>query len=135
MRKLLAFMLVFAFVATPLLAGSTMQTTPKVRYRYPKDEAELDLSEEENLIFTWKSSPSPAGGRSRYKFEIYKGFTYDIILKEYLKPTASKLEVPVETFKVGQLYTWQVKQRGEKSRDWSADCRWTFKVIKIDSEE
>ncbi|MGB2705638.1 MAG: hypothetical protein WBC74_02110 [Candidatus Omnitrophota bacterium] len=130
MKKVLLFTLAFVLVTAAVWAGSNMQSTPKVRYRHPKSEAIVDLSEKENLTFKWKSSPSPGGGRSAFRFELYKGFSYDVVLRENLEPTVLKLEVPAETFKPGQLYSWQVKQRSEKTRDWSADNRWTFEVIR-----
>lgn len=130
MRRILLFLFPLVLMAATVWAGSNMQSTPKVRYRYPKNEAVVDLRGEKNLTFKWKSSPAPGGGRSAFRFELYKGFTYDSVLREELEPTVLKMKVPAETFEPGQIYSWQVKQRGEKTRDWSADNIWTFEVVK-----
>lgn len=130
MKKLLLFTAVFLLLATPLCLAGYVQNTPLVRYVSPRNDSEVNLKAKESLTFSWKGSPIPGGGRSAYKFTLYKEFSYEVIAEEKLHPNVTTTEVPVEKFENGSIYSWQVKQRDEKTRKWNSDCRWSFKVIK-----
>jgi len=130
MKKLILFAMAFVLGATIVWAAGHRQATPLVRYTSPKNESTIELTKDESIEFKWKNSPMPGGGRDCFKFNIYKGFSYEIIVEEKLKSREITIEIPAEKLEDGQLYTWQVKQRDRKTRYWSADQRWTFTVKK-----
>lgn len=102
---------------------------PEVRYIAPKDESEISLKYKKNVIFSWKPTPIPSGGRVNYKFELYKGFGYERIFERKLSSRTFCLEVVTEKFEKG-VYSWFVKQRDRTSRRWSVPERWSFTVTK-----
>ena len=132
MKKLYAITLIFVTAITTLtFAGSdSRRIVPNVRYRAPRNDSIVDLTGKEILEFKWKSTPAPSGGRSAYKFNLYKGFGYETLVSEKLDHKIYSIEVPVDMLEDGGEYTWQVKQRGRKSRLWGIDNRWSFKVKK-----
>jgi len=136
MKKLLLFAAALLLLGTTLSLADMAQNTPAVRYVYPRNDSKVDLrkeegdEEEKTVRFRWKSSPVPGGGRSAYKFELYKDFSYEAMLREEFGPYTYGLEVPADKFENGSVYTWQVKQRDEKTRKWNKDNRWSFKIIK-----
>ena len=130
MKKLIPFILAGILISTLVLAGGDRERTPKVAYIGPGNDAVVNLKGEKSLTFMWKSGPVPGGGRVAYKFEIYKGFGYERVASETLDHDVFSKEVPAELFKSGELYSWQVKQRDRRTRLWSMDHRWSFKVVK-----
>ena len=130
MKKLLLSFLVFVTITTLVWAGGDRERTPRVRYIEPKKQAVVDLGDKEALTFEWKSTPIPGGGRMAYKFELYKGYGYETVVSETLRERIFSIEIPADKFKDGELYTWQVKQRDARTRLWSMDKRWSFKVKK-----
>ncbi|MDD3904900.1 MAG: hypothetical protein PHS46_00025 [Candidatus Omnitrophica bacterium] len=57
---------------------------PRVAYDEPKDQSVIDLSQENKLTFKWNMVPMPAGGREVFRFRVYKGFSYDVLVSEDL---------------------------------------------------
>ena len=50
MKKLLLCAMVFLFLAAPLCLAQHAIYTPNVRYMYPRNDSEVDLTEEESII-------------------------------------------------------------------------------------
>ncbi|MFH1593178.1 MAG: hypothetical protein ABID09_00600 [Candidatus Omnitrophota bacterium] len=130
MKKLFPLILAALFIATLVQAGGDRERTPKVPLLEPLNDAVVDLSGKESLLFRWKPSPRPGGGRIAYKFDLYKEFGYEAVFGEELEHDVYSIEVPVDKFENGALYSWQVKQRDARTRFWSMDHRWSFKVKK-----
>ncbi|NQU94804.1 MAG: hypothetical protein HQ549_01050 [Candidatus Omnitrophica bacterium] len=132
MKKLCVIVLIFVITITTLtFAGSdSRRIVPNVRYTTPRNDSIVDLAGKEVLEFKWKSTPAPSGGRSVYKFDLYKGFGYEVLASEKLGHKVYSIKAPVDMFEDGGEYTWQVKQRGRKSRLWGIDNRWSFRVKK-----
>jgi len=130
MKRLISIVLILMFTATLATAADRRINTPKVRYIEPKSEAVVDLTGKESLVFKWKSTPIPAGGRMAYKFNVYEEYGYEVVVDEKLYPKVFSIEVPVDKFENGMTYTWQVKQRDARSRVWSMDSRWSFTIKK-----
>ncbi len=129
MKKVLLFVFLFIIATMSVYAAvGRRSSTPMVRYVKPKDEAVVDLSNREELVFKWKRMPRPAGGREAYKIEIFRGFGYERIIVKTLDEDVDTLSVPREIFENGTLYTWQVRQRDRKTGIWSRDNRWNFTV-------
>jgi len=131
-KKILLFTAFFITAATLAWAwmGGRGDYTPEVRYISPKDEFVVDLKGEKSLTFEWQPTPIPGGNRLAYKFELFKEFGYERIVKEVLSPRVFSFEVPADVFEPGATYTWQVKQRDEWTRFWSRNHRWSFTVKK-----
>ena len=127
-RIVLSFLILISFVSFSM-AGER-QSAPDVVYTYPKSEAIVDLTGKESIEFTWKKMPIPSGGRSAYKFNLYKGFGYEELVDEKLEDKIYSIKVPAKIFEKGATYTWQVKQRSMRSRVWGKDNRWSFTVKK-----
>jgi len=130
MKKVTLFVLFFVGAATFASAwvGGRSSYTPEVRYISPKDESIVDLTDKKSLTFRWQPTPIPGGNRFAYKFELFKEFSYERIVKEMLPSKVFSFEVPAHLFEPGVTYTWQVKQRDEWTRLWSRNHRWSFKV-------
>jgi len=103
---------------------------PEVRYMQPRDEAVVDLSGKEGVIFSWKPTPIPSSGRECYKITIYKEFSYEVVFKRTLGRDVTSIMVPQDLFERGETYTWKVKQRAARKGAWSWNSRWSFKVEK-----
>ena len=132
-KRSILLAIVFVFVAGALaqaqfFGGSMSTRTPEVRYIFPKDESTTDLTDKKTLVFRWKPVPIPAGERSSYKFELFKGFGYDRIEDVSLSPDVFFVEIPAEKFADDTTYTWQVKQRDQTTMNWSHCQRWSFLV-------
>ena len=130
MKKLIPFLLISVFVTTLAMAVGRRGDTPQPRCIGPKNEAIVDLTGKESLLFSWKSNPVPSGGRMAYKFDLYKDYGYEVVESEQLDAKVFSIEVPADKFENGALYTWQVKQRDYHTRIWSRDYRWSFTVKK-----
>jgi len=134
MKRWTSLFLVALFLALILTqsawAVGRRNNTPLVRYLEPRNDSVVDLKGKDKMIFSWKKTPIPGGGRAKYKFELYDGFGYDRIVSENLKHDVYNMEIPADKFEDGKLYTWQVKQRDATTRIWSRDDRWSFKVKK-----
>ena len=130
MKKLLMLVLVFMITATIVWAGGDREKTPKVGYIEPKNDHVADLTGKKSLTFKWKGGRRPAGGRMAYKFDLYKGFGYGVVVSKKLDARTTSITIPADKFEDGASYTWQVKQRDARTRFWSMDHRWNFKVKK-----
>jgi hypothetical protein len=128
-KRIVLFCLILMSFVSLSIAGER-QSSPNVRYTYPRNEAVVDLTGKEELEFTWKKVPIPDGGRSAYKFNLYKGFGYEELANEKLDEKVYSIKIPANIFKNGGTYTWQVKQRSMRSRVWGKDNRWSFTVKK-----
>lgn len=130
MKKVTLFFLAFVMTASIVLAGGDREKTPMVQYLEPGNDSVVNLKGKESLVFSWKKAPVPGGGRKAYKFDLYKGFGYEVVVGEKLNYKTYSIEVPADKFENGSTYTWQVKQRDANSKFWSMDHRWAFKVVK-----
>lgn len=110
------------------------QITPRVEYLQPANQSEADLTGKETLLFSWREVPIPAGGREMYRFTLYKGFGYKVVMTKDIDERTFSIEVPADKFEDGETYTWRVKQRDGKTLVWSLYDTWSFKVIKKESK-
>jgi len=101
--------------------------TPRVRKIRPKDDSQV-IIEDKGVEFKWSLVPMPAGGRRTFRFKLFKGFGYGSIVKEELAQDITSITVQAEVFEDGQLYSWEIAQRG--SEGWSKSQRWSFTAIK-----
>ncbi len=126
------FILLSLCVMMPVWAGggvrSTGMKTPRVNYIAPQNDSEIDLTGKDCITFRWKPTPRPQGGRRAYKITLYKGFKYDVVFSEVLTRDTYSIDIPCSNLENGIIYTWKVEQRAEHG-GWSADLRWSFKVI------
>ena len=104
--------------------------TPRVAYSQPRDQSTVDLTGKESLKFTWNKIPMPAGGVECYRFKLYKGYEYDILITRKLDRGIFEIDIPVSVFEDGGTYTWKVQQRDANSMNWSPYDKWSFKVVK-----
>ena len=129
MKKIILGLIILT-LSTVVVFATDRQDSPNVRYIYPKNEAIIDLTGKKSITFSWKSMPIPAGGRRAYRFKIFDGFGYEMVVNETLDFQVYSIEIPADTFKNDALYTWQVKQRSKKSGVWGKDNRWSFRIKK-----
>ena len=129
MKKLLLVTLAFLFIAQIAWAASLTQGVPEVRYLYPWNDTVIVLKGKDDVVFRWKNFPSPAGGRSAYRLEVFEGSGSEAIVKKELDSSSTEIYIPIRKFKGGETYTWQVKQRDRNSGKWSAALRWSFRVV------
>jgi hypothetical protein len=127
---LLSFMLILSLPAQAYWAAEEEIEAPDVSYVSPRNDSEVDLSQAENLVFSWRPAPYPRGGRECFKFRLFKGFSNEIILTQQLDPQTTTFQVSRDYFQDGQLYTWQVQQRDDWSHVWSHPVTWSFTVKK-----
>ncbi|MDD5681579.1 MAG: hypothetical protein PHI59_10125 [Candidatus Omnitrophica bacterium] len=136
MKKIFILLFLFFFAASAAAyafcrAGNTY--TPDVDYTQPRDDSETDLTGKDNLVFEWRAVPIPAGGREKYRFEIFEESENgsDRIYITDLEPDIFSVDVPVNMFKSGMQYTWRVRQRDEISSNWSTGGEmWRFTARK-----
>jgi len=124
--SLATFLLLTVMPAEAVYSPGAM--TPMVEYISPKSEEAVDLTGKESMTFRWKPTPIPGGDRSEYRFELFKGYSYERIVKETLSPRVFSLNVPADLFEAGVVYTWQVKQRDKLTNNRSMNHRWSFTV-------
>ena len=131
MKKIALILILFVF-STFISAEAVGRryNTPTVKYIQPKSQSVVDITGKNSITFMWKRLPRPANGRENYKFELFKDYGYDRIINEILEHDVDSVEIPADKFENGQTYTWQVKQRDQKTRVWSMDKRWSFTVKK-----
>jgi len=110
--------------------GVSRVKAPRVEHYSPSNQAVVDLTGKDSLKFEWKRTPIPSGGRVGYRFVLYKGMGYDVVVKETLDPGTFSIEVPSSKFEDGIVYSWHVQQRDGQSMEWSIFTNWSFKVIK-----
>jgi len=103
---------------------------PRVEYLKPDNDSVVDLTGRDKLVFSWREVPIPAGGREAYRFTLFKGFTYKVVVSRDIDGRTFSVEVPAEKFEDGETYTWRVKQRDARTLVWSLYDTWSFKVIK-----
>jgi hypothetical protein len=108
---------------------------PRVAYDEPKDQSVIDLSQENKLTFKWNMVPMPAGGREVFRFRVYKGFSYDVLVSEDLDHRIFSVDVTSDKFADGKTYTWRVQQRDARTMIWSLYDTWSFKVVKKDKNK
>ena len=127
-KRLLVFAIVLGLAQTAWAGGRL--DTPIVKYIEPKNDSVVDLAGKGSITFAWKSSPTPGSGRMAYKFNLYKGFGYEVVFGKKLEHDIYMIEVPSDLLEDGAQYSWQVLQRDAKTRIWSRDYRWSFRVKK-----
>ncbi|MDD5440564.1 MAG: hypothetical protein PHS37_10310 [Candidatus Omnitrophica bacterium] len=134
MRKYIFTVLLIAGLVVPAYArmgfNGAQVFVPEVEYETPKRQEIVDLSGQTVLAFRWRPTPIPSGGRKCYKFTLYSAFSYDVIQKETLDPKTTSVEVPAGIFENGKTYTWEVKQRDDRTGNWDHPRRWSFTVKK-----
>jgi len=134
MKKIMLVVSLAACVLVNQYAFGNMRAAgrhaPEVEYVSPRSQATVDLHGQKTLAFKWKPVPIPAGGRRCYKFTLYKGYGYDVAAKSTLEPDITSFEVPADVFENGKTYSWEVKQRDDRTADWSIASRWAFTVSK-----
>jgi len=104
--------------------------TPKVAYIQPRNQSTVDLTGKDSLKFTWNIVPMPSGGVEYYRFKLYKGYEYDILVTKTLDRGVFQVDIPASVFEDGVTYTWKVQQRDSRSMNWSLYDKWSFKVVK-----
>ncbi|MDD5428789.1 MAG: hypothetical protein PHI58_06130 [Candidatus Omnitrophica bacterium] len=131
MISALVGMLMFAATAVEarVMHGDSF-TVPRVAYSEPKDQSTVDLTGKRSLTFRWEPVPMPAGGREKFRFKIYKGFSYDVLVSQDPDGRTFSADVPSDLFENGQVYTWRVQQRDSRTMTWSPYDTWSFKVKK-----
>lgn len=104
--------------------------TPKVAYVQPRNQSVVDLTKRDSLKFTWNIVPMASGGVECYRFKLYKGYEYDILVTKTLDRGVFQIDIPASVFEDGATYTWKVQQRDSRSMNWSLYDKWSFKVVK-----
>ena len=104
--------------------------TPRVIYVQPKSQSTVDLTGKESLKFIWNKVPMAAGGVECYRFKLYKGYAYDVLITKKLDRGIFEIDIPASIFEDGGTYTWKVQQRDARSMNWSLYDKWSFKVVK-----
>lgn len=133
MKKIFITAFLIMFSAASAYAsdyGNVRAKAPRVEYTSPMNQSVVDLAGKGSLRFEWKQVPIPAGGRVSYRFVLYRGFGYDVVVKETLDAGVFFIEIPSEKFEDGRVYTWHVQQRDGRSMEWSIFTNWSFKVVK-----
>lgn len=123
-------LIVSILVTVSAYAGDDRLRVPRVAYLEPKDDSVVDLTGKTTLTFRWNSVPMPAGGREAFRFKVYKGFSYDVVVSEDIDQRTFSVDVPADKFIDGETYTWCVKQRDARSMIWGRYDTWSFKVLK-----
>lgn len=127
----LAVAVAFAVPASARVAGmGGGYTVPKVSYAEPKDQSTVDLTGKTVLTFKWNPVPAPAGGREAFRFKIYKGYSYDVVVSQEIDHRTFSVDIPSDKFVNGQKYTWRVQQRDGQTMSWSLYDTWSFTVKK-----
>ncbi|MFA4981332.1 MAG: hypothetical protein WC592_02540 [Candidatus Omnitrophota bacterium] len=132
---LLAAIIVISVVATTAVfarrgAIGPAGPVPRVSYIEPKNDSTVDLSGKDLLTFRWNNVPMPGGGRESFRFTLYKGRGYDVLVKKVIDERTFSIEVPSDMFEDGREYSWRVMQRDGKSMAWSRYDIWYFRVNK-----
>ena len=104
--------------------------TPRVAYRHPENQSTVELTGKDSLKFAWNMVPMPAGGVECYRFKLYKGYEYNILITKKLDRGIFEVDIPASVFEDGATYTWKVQQRDANSMNWSPYDKWSFKVVK-----
>ena len=133
MKKIIAaisVLFICASAASIAVAGDDRFSVPRVAYVEPDNQTMVDLTNSDSLTFSWKSQPLPSGGRNSYRFKLYKGFGYDLVLSEAVNRDVFSIKVPADKFEDGATYTWRVQQRDDRNMIWSLFDSWSFKVLK-----
>lgn len=127
----------FLFIAIVLFSawsmggtGGSLVAVPSVVYIEPASDSTVDLTSKEKLVFRWQPVPIPGGDRNSYRFLLNKEPGYNTIAKVTLGPEIFSIEAPADKFENGSRYSWHVKQRDDKTLDWSLYDIWYFKVVK-----
>jgi hypothetical protein len=109
--------------------GSNFAYYPAPELWYPVTQ-DIDLTGEAVLQFKWRRVDQTK--TDHYIFKLYKGYNMletNLILKENIAPDQYPFKLPKETFEVGQVYTWSLRQvylNGAKTDIASSP----FKIIK-----
>jgi hypothetical protein len=72
----------------------------------------VDISSENSLRFTWEAAKVPFEVYC-FLFRIYRGTDINpknVVFAEQVSGLSSDIDVPVDYFKEGEVYTWYVKQ-------------------------
>lgn len=127
MRRIIAVFVILSFIIVAPAYGGRRGRAPQVRNVSPMNDSEVVIGPE-GVDFKWKVSPVPGGGRRAFRFKLFKGFGYGSIEKHELNPDVISINIPADVFEDGEIYVWEVSQRG--LRGWSDPCRWSFKAKK-----
>jgi len=133
MKKTIIFAAVFILsvvLITPAFAGARRVDVPRVAYLAPENDSVVDLTGKEALEFKWKNQPTPGGGRDSYRFRLYRGFSYDVVVGEDLGQGVYSVSIPADKFEDGKEYSWYVEQRDASNMLWSLHDTWSFKAAK-----
>lgn len=104
--------------------------TPQVVYESPYNDSTVDLKGKQSISFKWQMVPIPSGGREVYRFTLYKGDGYDVVLNKIIDSRTFFIEVPANMFEEGTRYRWRVMQRDSRTMNWSHYDNWYFEVKK-----
>lgn len=126
----IAAVFVLSIVLSAAIFAVERDRVPRVAYIEPDNDTVVDLTGKTALTFKWKMQPIPGGGRTAFRFKVFKGFTYELVAKEELGRDILSIDVPADKFKDGELYSWEVQQRDGSNFIWSLSLRWSFKVSK-----
>ncbi len=133
MKRIICFILFCAMpitISAPLFAQSERTRVPHVAYIAPDNDAVIDLTGKDSLLFQWKGQPKPGGGREAFRFVLYKGFSYETLVSQVLKPDVFSIETPADKFEDGATYSWHVQQRDASNMVWGLFDSWSFRVSK-----
>jgi hypothetical protein len=135
MKRIWIAVLITCVLIVSLSAGSNAAMirrtmVPRVAYLEPANDVSIDLTGQKTLTFRWKQQPIPSGGREGFRFRLYKGFDYELIVKEELGADVLSIDVPADKFEDGATYSWHVEQYDSSYLLWSLHDRWSFRVTK-----
>ena len=105
-------------------------SVPRVAYIEPDNDSVINITGKDKITFRWQPVPIPAGSRNSYRFLLNKEPGYNTIYKETLDPRVFSIGVPVEKLEAGCRYSWYVRQRDDRSFNWSQYDIWYFSIEK-----
>jgi len=73
----------------------------------------LNIPSEGGVAFRWSPHEGDFSQRKYYDFRLYKGYQTvesGLIYKQNISPNQCRIEMPVDTFDPGQVYTWSLRQ-------------------------
>jgi len=103
---------------------------PRVAYIGPGNDSVVDVTGKDKIPFSWQPVPIPSGNRNSYRFLLNKEPGYNTVYKQTLEPNVFSIDVPSDKLEAGCRYSWYVKQRDDRTFDWSLYDIWYFNVAK-----
>jgi hypothetical protein len=73
----------------------------------------VDLSGKSELVFRWSPHEGNISQRKHYDFRLYEGYQLieaNLIFQENVSANKHQISVSTNTFKIGQVYTWSLRQ-------------------------